>query len=284
MGIFVPTPKYLIGLRKVEEVDMGFKDKDASGKNTKDAIDFKVYTLARFAKLALDNNPNILDVLFVNKENIVFINEVGRDLLDLRHKFLSKRVRDRFIGYANSQKHKMVIKLDNFEKVNEARDYINEKGDQFRFLLELIENTHHPLFVKKKDHVTIGDLNVPVTATIKRVKSILDDRASKFSSRKELITKYGFDSKFGSHLIRLLNEGQELLTTGDLRFPLESVELLKDIRSGKYSMNKVIELADDIKRNVDDLYETNNTLPSKPDFNTIENFVMNVHKKYILED
>jgi len=283
MGIFVPDAEHLIGLDKLDEVDMSVKSKDVFGKNTKDALDFKIFSLEKFVRLALDNNPNIIDILFVNEENIVFINDVGKQLLDLRYEFLSKNIKQRFIGYARSQKHKMVIKLDNFEKITEAYNYISEKSDRFKFLLELMESTHHPLFVKNKDYVIIGDINIPITSTIKKVKTILYGRISKFGSRKELVTEYGFDTKFASHMIRLLKEGQELLETGDLKFPLQSRELLKDIRYGKYTMNDVLALSDIIEREIEDLYKIS-TILDEPNRKVANYFVIDTHRKYILED
>jgi hypothetical protein len=279
VGIFVPSAEYLLGLRRIEEVDLGIKSKDVEGKNTKDAVDYKAYTLERFASLALQNNPNILEILFVNPENILFINETGQQLLDLRHEFLSTRIKHRFLGYAFSQKHKMIIKLENYEKLLEAVDYIDNHMDK-QFLLDI---EHHPIFVRKADHVTVGDMNMPITVTTKKARKLLSDRLAKFGSRQELVSKYGYDTKFASHLIRLLKEGVELLSTGDLKFPLVWKGLLKDIRYGKYSMNDVLSMADVIEKEVEGLAETTE-LPTKSNWKLVEKFVIETHKKYIMED
>lgn len=279
VGVFVPDAKYLLGLGRIEEVDLGVKSKDAEGKNTKDAVDYKAYTLERFASLALQNNPNILEILFVNPENILFVNETGQRLLDIKHSFLSKRIKHRFLGYAFSQKHKMVIKLENYEKLLEAVDYIDQHMDK-QFLLDI---EHHPIFVRKKDHVKVGDVNMPITVTTKKAKKMLSDRLDKFGSRQELVSKYGFDTKFASHLIRLLKEGQELLATGDLRFPLYCKDLLREIRAGKHSMDEVLSLADFVENFVEELYEKT-TLPTKPNWKLVEQFVIETHKKYVMEN
>ena len=71
VGIFMPDLEHVYGLNKIEEVDLDLKDKDEHGKNTSDAIDKKRYEFRRFCKLALDNNPNILEILFVNQPNII---------------------------------------------------------------------------------------------------------------------------------------------------------------------------------------------------------------------
>lgn len=279
VGIFVPDAKHLLGLNSIPkgEVDLGVKSKDADGKNTKDAIDFKAYTLEKFARLALDNNPNVLEILFVNPDDVLFATDIGYQLLNLRHEFLSTRIKHRFLGYAFSQKHKMVIKLENYEKLLEAVDYIDHSTDK-QFLLDI---EHHPIFVRKKDHVTIGDVNMPVTVTIKKAKKMLAARLAKFGSRQELVSKYGYDVKFAMNLIRLLKEGQELLSTGDLKFPLQSRPLLSDIRHGKYSMSEVLSLADVIEKEVEGLYNITK-LPHSPNRELVEKFVIDTHRSYVL--
>lgn len=279
VGIFVPPAEYLLGLKRVEEVDLSVKSKDDTGKNTAEALDFKVYTLEKFARLALDNNPNILEILFVNDENILFVNNVGKELLSLKKEFLSKNIKNRFLGYAFSQKHKMVIKLENYEKIIEALDYLEHNSDK-QFLLDI---EHHPIFIRKKDHISIGDVNMPITVTTKKAKKVLSDRLARFGSRQELVSKYGFDTKFASHLIRLLKEGQELLQTCDLQFPLVCRDLLKNIRYGKYSLNDVLALADIIEMEIGDLYKSTE-LPNKPNRKLVEQFVIEIHKKYIMEN
>lgn len=276
-GIFLPPPDYLLGLKRVEEIDLSMKDKLPNGKNSPNAIDFKVYSLQKFAKLALDNNPNILEMLFVNNDNIDYIDPIGRKLLSLKYAFLSKNIKHRFLGYAISQKHKMVIKLDNYEKLFEAKRKLDNCQDE-KFLLELLPN---PLFVKRKDLIRIADINVPATATIKKTKKIIEQRLSKFGSRKELVSKYGFDTKFASHLIRLLLEGKELLKTGNLVLPLQYADLLKSIRYGKYELNELLELSEELEKGIEELYESSK-LPTKPNYKMVEQFVIDVHLSHII--
>ena len=57
--------------------------------------------------------------------------------------------------------------------------------------------------------------------------------------RKQLVQKYGYDCKNAAHLIRLLRMGIEYLTDGTLRvFRHDAIEL-KEIKSGKWTLEKV---------------------------------------------
>lgn len=282
VGIFIPDAEYLLGLRRVEEVDMSVNSKDEAGKNTSDAVDFKLYSLAKFVRLALDNNPNILEILFVNKDNILFMNNVGEKLLSMRHEFLSKNVKHKFLGYAFSQKHKMVVKLGNYERMTTALKFLEERSEeQTRMrMLDVMYRYNHPVFVRKKDHIQIGDMNIPVSVTVKKALKMISDRVKKFGSRIELVSKYGFDTKFATHLIRLLKEGTELLETGTLEFPLRDRELLMSIRKGKYGLGDVIEMANEMEEVVESLYETSK-VPSHPNHKKVEQFLISTQSEFI---
>jgi predicted nucleotidyltransferase len=65
----------------------------------------------------------------------------------------------------------------------------------------------------------------------------------KKGQRPELEQKYGYDVKAGMHVIRLLYECQELVSTGKITLPRPERDLLIRVRTGKYSMDKVLAMA-----------------------------------------
>lgn len=73
----------------------------------KDTNDVELYELKRFITLALENNPNIMDLLCHNNKHSIYINELGQTLLDNKQMFLSKDLKETFSGYALSQLKKM---------------------------------------------------------------------------------------------------------------------------------------------------------------------------------
>lgn len=276
IGVFIPDQEYLIGLNRIEQVDESVKSKDEFGKNTSEATDKVMYTLDKFVRLALDNNPNILELLFVNEENIIFANDIGEELLSYRYEFISRNIKHRFLGYAFSQKHKMVIKLENYEHIEEAIEYLKDH-QEIEFINEI---THHPIFKRKKQVMTIGDTNLQANITRKKAIQSLERRAKKFGSRRQLVSKHGYDTKFAMHLIRLLFEGKQLLFRRDLQFPLKGRDLLLNIRNGGLTMDEVLTLASKIEEEVEALYEAGN-VPDRPNFKVINKFVIDTHKKII---
>jgi predicted nucleotidyltransferase len=65
------------------------------------------------------------------------------------------------------------------------------------------------------------------------------ERGQKNCRRQDLVDKYGYDTKYAMHLIRLLGEGKELLEDGKITFPRPNKDLLIDIRNGKYTVEQI---------------------------------------------
>jgi uncharacterized protein len=65
----------------------------------------------------------------------------------------------------------------------------------------------------------------------------------KKGQRPEIEEKYGYDVKAAMHTLRLLNECKELLSAGRITLPRPERNFLIRVRTGKYSMDKVVAMA-----------------------------------------
>jgi len=276
-GIIVPPKSYFLGLDKVEEVDCSIVSKKADGRNDKDAVDRKFYEIRKFVALAMQNNPNIIEQLFVTPENIVFINVYGRALLQHRHLFPHKGLKGRFCGYAISQKQKMYVKRDNMLDIEKAIEYFST-FDRMKYIAEVPMLTSY--MTESGQHIHVGDISIQRNIQVRKALEQLEERKSKFSGRKEMVDDYGYDVKFAMHLIRLLLEGKELLETGEVIFPLKDEELLRSIRAGKYSMAEISQMAEDIEAEVNQVYETS-PLPKTADYNAINKLLVNINESFL---
>jgi len=61
--------------------------------------------------------------------------------------------------------------------------------------------------------------------------------------RPDLEQKFGYDVKAGMHVLRLLYECQELVSSGKITLPRPERDLLIRVRTGQYSKEKVIAMA-----------------------------------------
>jgi uncharacterized protein len=279
-GIFLPTKPLIFGFQRVEEVNLSIVDKNEAGKNTQNAIDRKLYELRKFVKLAMENNPNIIEQLFVNPPNIVYINDAGRALLAQKHEFPHQGLVQKFKGYAFSQKHKMVIRSEKFHELDNALKYLKMYPDQKSLLIELKEK-YLPFMKFNQDYCVIGDLNLQKGIFIKKAVSMIEERLSKVGNRKTLITQHGFDTKFASNLIRLLLEGKELVSTGEIVFPLTYKQTILDIKQGKWTIKEILDYAEQLEAETDEAVKTSE-LPSKPRFEEIEQLTIQLLETHLM--
>lgn len=93
----MPEKKYYYGFSKFEQKDSGWAD-------GKDRV---IYDIRKFFRLAAACNPNIIETLYVEPEQLIKCNDIGRILLANRHIFLSQLAANTFTGYAVSQMRKV---------------------------------------------------------------------------------------------------------------------------------------------------------------------------------
>ncbi len=106
-AVYIPSKDYLLGLKTVKP------------KQIQEDQDITYYPLRHFVKLILNNNPNILEVLFAAPRHIIFENEFGEDLRKLKYSILSKKVYESYGHYANSQ----VISANMVSKESEGKRF-----------------------------------------------------------------------------------------------------------------------------------------------------------------
>jgi len=100
--------------------------------------------------------------------------------------------------------------------------------------------------------------------------------------RKQLIEKYGYDTKNAAHLIRLLTMGIEALGTGKLKISRdEDVNMLLDIKTGKWTLKEVKDLSKELFKGAKKAYN-NSTLQNEPVYSTAEEIVMNTLIDYLV--
>ena len=111
---------------------------------------------------------------------------------------------------------------------------------------------------------------------------MISHRLSTATNRKTLLTKYGYDTKFASHLVRLMLEGKELLETGSIQFPLKERNLVLDIKLGKYKMHEVLDISDEFEREIESL-AISSKLSKKPKYNDIQELIKKMLKKFLFK-
>jgi len=260
-GVFMPCDETIFGFQRCDEVDLGVVDKDDTGRNTAEAVDFKIHDYRKFVKTVMENNPNFMHAIFVNEENILFKDELGfaDRLLALKHRIVHKGAYRRFIKYADSQLHKMRIKPANYAALERGLELLEEEFDPDNVLADVTARYTGTdlIFVDqgKGKHVKCGDLFIERGTFVKKAKKMIRHRLANATSRHVLFTKYGYDTKFASNLIHLLMTGREIMETGRIKFPLTYANHVLDVKQGKYSVDEIEKWAEQLKEEARVAYE-----------------------------
>ena len=175
--------------------------------------DFSIYNIVKYFQLVMDNNPNMIDSLFVPERCILHITDIGKHIRENRHLFLSKKAWISFKGYAYSQLNKC--------KSKSIVEYVN-------FCKEYDLDFYNP-YMKSLN----SENNKKLTELYRKVT-----QSGKISKRVELIDKYGYDIKFAYHTVRLLNEVEQIMSSGDLDLE-QNREQLKSIRRGDWTFSEI---------------------------------------------
>lgn len=94
----------------------------------------------------------------------------------------------------------------------------------------------------------------------------------KKGQRPEIEAKFGYDVKAAMHVLRLLYECKELLTAGAITLPRPERDFLIRVRTGKFSMDRVIAMAQKLFAECEEA-STSSPLPEKLDRSAVSKLV-----------
>lgn len=88
--------------------------------------------------------------------------------------------------------------------------------------------------------------------------------------RPELVEKYGYDTKFMAHAIRLGQLGREILRTGNMTFPLVDREFILNVRHGLHGKEYCLTIVEMLEH---EIMTTSSVLPRVPDYGKINTWL-----------
>jgi predicted nucleotidyltransferase len=100
------------------------EDRDALAGHGR-TYDLTIFGIVKFFGLAMENNPNIIDMLFTPVNCVLHCTRVGNLVRENRRTFLHRGAWPKFKGYAYSQLHKIAIKTPQGKRADlvEAHGY-----------------------------------------------------------------------------------------------------------------------------------------------------------------
>lgn len=95
-------------------------------------------------------------------------------------------------------------------------------------------------------------------------------------ARGTLEEQFGYDTKHAMHLVRLLNMGEEILSTGQVNVLRPDAQHLLDIRGGKLTYEEVVEFAEAKDAHIREVLYKTTDLPHAPDIKLASKLLMDV--------
>jgi hypothetical protein len=273
--------------------------------------DLAIFELRKFLTLACDVNPNVIELLYTDPSDHLFVTPAMEKLLENRSAFLSRRVKHTFSGYALSQLKRInlhyrwlknpptgepirkefglpertVIPAD---QLMAAKAAIQKQIDRWTFkdienldpatrqammdsfektLLEMTQWTwldrEEKQWVAAADFLGFSTNFIEVLDKERRYDGARKNwtqynewKRSRNPDRAVLEEKWGFDTKHGLHLVRLLRMCREILTTGQVHVRRPDAEELLAIRAGAWDYYKLVEWAESEDKSLTELMST----------------------------
>lgn len=242
------------------------EDKDALGGKGRE-YDLVVYNIVKYFNLCMNCNPNMIDSLFTPQTCVVHSTYVGSLVRDNRKLFLSKKAWAPFKDYAYSQLH--AISSKEFIKIaKKTREFEKKYNISHYTSLEEIkdEMAHRPYSSE-----TVRALAVLTDEALAEYASLMENRnkTNRFQAAKE----QGTDTKYLYHLIRLLDEIEQILIFGDIDLQ-RNKEQLKAIRRGEMTEEEVVAVASEKEKYLEKLY-IESKLREIPEFDALKELLLN---------
>lgn len=235
-----------------------------------DKHDTTIYGLKQFAKLALGSNPNIVEMFFAKND---CINPQDRRIWDLirdnRLAFISRKVTETFIGYVISQRKRMDTHHDWMTGKPPVKPMPENYG------LEIDDDGGAP-------HWANPYLKNEYDNLLKDYQSYETWKTNRNKKRHQLEVDYGYDTKHASHIVRLLEQVEELHETGVITFPRPEAKLLLEIRKGAWSYDKLIDWMTAKITHIKTVVDPKSVLEIKPKPALVDRLLMDIYMKELI--
>lgn len=230
--------------------------------------DLTIYSIIKYFRLCMDNNPNMVDSLFVPQHCVLHCTSIGNMVREKRHIFLHKGSWHKFKGYAYSQLQKIRTKHSHVKIIHALEDTYKIKSiytsDDVRSILAASKS--NPSEIREFYHMPKTDIET-------YIKALIQLEASENKKRREDVRKYGYDVKFAYHVVRLLNEVEQIMTEHTLDLQ-KNREQLKSIRRGEWSFEELLSYFEEKERSLEQVY-LDSTLQYSPDRDEIKELLIN---------
>jgi predicted nucleotidyltransferase len=234
-------------------------------------------------------------------EHYLYLSPIGKELIDNKHLFLSKKCIYSFGGYANQQLRRLDNKANRLVTQSEQERHlfksIEHASITFKERYFTMDDDAIRLYIDKSDREEYDtEIFMDVNLThypLRDYKSMWSDmntvvkEYSKIGKRNQNAIEHNKLAKHMMHLVRLYLMCFDILNDGEIvTYRDKDHDFLMDIRNGKYldenrqPIPEFFELVDELEAKLDKVKQTT-SLPDHPDYKKINEFVMSVNERVV---
>lgn len=262
--------------------------------------DTTIYAFNKLISLLTNVNPNTIEMLGNKPEHYLYVHPIGQELIDNAHLFLSKKATYSFGGYATAQLRRLENKSNRLVGQEQLEEYI------YHTLLYVADNFEEKYGIPAGqvklyiDKAVNPDMTTEIFMDANLMHYPLRDYTEMWAELKNVIKSYKNigarnnkaieHNKLGKHMMHLIRlymmcldilENEKIITYREAEH-----DLLMEIRNGKYldgekqPTPEFYEMVNQYEKRIE--YAKNNTsLPDKPDYNKINEFVASVNERVV---
>ncbi len=256
--------------------------------------DVEFMSLRQYLKLLCQGQTNALDMFFAPREFYVGDPEPEWYTIQaLSDRWISKNSAA-FVGYCRQQAGKYSVKIDRYEAIKKAVDYLgqqmplSQKLSALTDLGWLVAQSEHIEQVCKGttphnqvSHLSVCQVMVPMGATCALALSTFHHKLADYGKRVRAASNMNEkDWKSMYHAVRVACQAMELMHTGKLTFPRPERRMLKAIRLGKIPFEHVGHM---IEKNLEAVQKAveKSTLPEQPNWDHAEHLVETFYRSAV---
>ena len=288
-GIALNTKEEILGTANFEQV-------------VNEATDTTIYSIRKIISLLTSCNPNTIEMLGLKPEHYLYLSNIGKELLENKKLFLSQRAKYSFGGYAFSQLRRLSNKAVRTVEQAEREQYILNSitaatyvwpdkyscfktGEGVKLYLANSEQADMDKEIFMDIHLTGYPLR-DYKAMWAEMKNIVSDY-DKIGHRNQNAIERCKLGKHMMHLVRLYLMCIDILEKEEINTYRENdIPFLMDIRNGKFldsesqPLPEFYDMVSEYEKRLDYAVE-NTSLPDKPAYNKINEFLMYVNERVV---
>jgi len=296
-SVFVPEGRAIL-LQRAKGVMNDQRPKQEFEKNLAGEIEEERFSLQRYLGLLAEGQTVALDCLFAPAWAMT--DEPTWEWTEIvanKDRLLTKKSKA-FVGYLRQQSSKYGIKgsrvsasrasLTLLEAAYARLGSVAKLGEIASDIDAMVASTEHMAVVPIEmpnggsvNHWEVCGRKMPFSSSIKNARDIMQRLVDEYGHRAlQAESNQGVDWKALSHAVRVGHQAIELLTTGQVTFPLPNAAHVLAIKIGQFSYQTVAAEIEDLFVQVEAAAERS-SLPAEPDHQWIDDFVAEVYRAEI---